>query len=327
MKRRQFISLLGGAAAWPLAARAQQPAKPVIGYLSARSAESDISMLSTFRRGLGETGFVEGRNVAIEYRYADGQYARLTALAADLVLRHVAAIVFVGAGSTTPDEVWRQIRASQIPVVFNTGQDPVRQGIVPSFDHPGGNMTGVATLITQLTAKNLGLLHDLVPSAKTIAVLIDPNNTAAPLTDAREATAALGLRMLVLNASTDSEIDAAFVELKQQAADAMLLTVSPFFLTRAKQLAALAARQSVPTIYFRREFAEAGGLMSYGYLVAESYRQMGIYAGRILKGEKPADLPVMQPTKFELVINLKTAKTLGLTIPPGVLAIADEVIE
>jgi putative ABC transport system substrate-binding protein len=328
MKRREFITLLGGAvAAMPLGARAQQ-ATPKLGYLSARSSESDKSMLAALRRGLAETGFVDGQNVTIEARFAEGQYSRLTALAADLALLHVAVIAFGGAGATTPEETWRQLRAGQIPVVFNSGSDPVRQGLVASLNRPGGNMTGVASLIDQITAKNLGLLHDLVPDAKVIAVLADPNNSAATsVADVRAAAAAVGLQTLALTAGTEEEIDAVFRGLKQKGADAVLLTVSPFFVTRAEQFTALAARERVPAMYFRREFADAGGLISYGNLMAEGYRQMGLYAGRILKGEKASDLPVVQPTKFELVINLKTAKALGLDIPPTLLAIADEVIE
>jgi len=301
---------------------------PVVAYLSSRSAESDVSMLVAFRRGLNETGYVEGRNLAIEYRFADGQYARLPALATDLIRRQVAVIVYAGAPSpSNPDAAWQQLRASQIPIVFNTGQDPVRAGLVASFNRPGGNITGISTLVNLLTGKSLGLLHELVPNARTIALLHSALSLNTAVNDARAATATLGLQLIVLNADTNSEIDSAFATLNQQRADAMVVATSPFFVTRAKQIAALVASHRLPAIYARREFAEAGGLMSYGYDVADGYRHMGIYAGRILKGDKPADLPVFQPTKFQFVINLKTAKTLRLEIPPTLLALADEVIE
>jgi putative tryptophan/tyrosine transport system substrate-binding protein len=327
MKRRQFITILGGAAAaWPLAARAQQPAMPVVGYLSGRSAESDASILVAFRRGLNETGYVEGRNLAIEYRFTDGQSDRMSGLLTELTRRQVAVIVI--SGGATGDAVVRQLRASQIPIVFNTGVDPVRSGLVASFSRPGGNITGIFSLISDLTGKKLGLLHELVPNAKTIALLLHPALTdEQQLIDAREATAKLGLQLNVLNANTDSEIDAAFATLNRQPADALVVAVSPFYVTRAKQIAALAAQYRVPAIYARREFAEAGGLMSYSYDVGDGYRQMGNYASRILKGTKPADLPVFQPTKFELVINLKTAKALGITVPTTLITISDELIE
>ena len=329
MRRRDFITLLGGAAASPLAARAQQqPAMPVIAYLSSRSAESDVSMLVAFRRGLNETGYVEGRNLAIEYRFADGQYARLPALATDLIRRQVAVIVYAGAPSpSNPDAAWQQLRASQIPIVFNTGQDPVRAGLVASFNRPGGNITGISTLVNLLTGKSLGLLHELVPNARTIALLHSAISLNTAVNDARAATATLGLQLIVLNADTNSEIDAAFATLNQQRADAMVVATSPFFVTRAKQIAALVASHRLPAIYARREFAEAGGLMSYGYDVGDGYRQMGNYAGRILKGDKAGDLPVFQPTKFELVINLKTAKALGVMVPTTLITISDELIE
>ena len=329
MRRRDFITLLGGAAASPLAARAQQqPAMPVIAYLSSRSAESDVSMLVAFRRGLNETGYVEGRNLAIEYRFADGQYARLPALATDLIRRQVAVIVYAGAPSpSNPDAAWQQLRASQIPIVFNTGQDPVRAGLVASFNRPGGNITGISTLVNLLTGKSLGLLHELVPNARTIALLNSAISLNTAVNDARAATATLGLQLIVLNADTNSEIDAAFATLNQQRADAMVVATSPFFVTRAKQIAALVASHRLPAIYARREFAEAGGLMSYGYDVGDGYRQMGNYAGRILKGDKAGDLPVFQPTKFELVLNLKTAKALGITVPTTLITISDELIE
>ena len=328
MRRRDFITLFGGAgAAWPLAARAQQPAMPVVAYLSSRSAESDASMLVAFRRGLNETGYVEGRNLAIEYRFADGQFARLPALATDLIRRQVVVIVYVGAvRPSNPDSAWQQLRASQIPIVFNTGQDPVRAGLVVSFNRPGGNITGISTLVNLLTGKSLGLLHELVPNARTIALLHSALSLNTAVNDARAATATLGLQLIVLNADTNSEIDAAFATLNQQRADAMVVATSPFFVTRAKQIAALVASHRLPAIYARREFAEAGGLMSYGYDVGDGYRQMGNYAGRILKGDKAGDLPVFQPTKFELVLNLKTAKALGITVPTTLITISDELI-
>src|SRR5262245_16813517 len=327
MKRRQFITLLGSAvASWPLPARAQQPALPVIGYLSGRTADSDASILVSVRRGLADVGYTEGRNVAIEYRFADGRYGRLSGQLTALTQRKVGVIVLA---LVTSEELLRQVRASPIPIVFSTGADPVRLGLVASMNRPGGNMTGVASLVGELSGKQLGLLHDLVPKAATIAALFDPSLVTSEnrLREARDAAAALGQKLLVLNARTVEEIDAQFASLDQEPADAMLITSSPFFVTRAGQIAALAARYRIPAIYARREFAEAGGLISYGADVAEGYREVGRYAGLILKGEKPADLPVIQPTKFELVINLKVAKALNLKIPPLVLAAADEVIE
>jgi putative ABC transport system substrate-binding protein len=322
--RRAFISLLSGAAAapslWPLAARAQQRAMPVIGYLSARTTDSDALMLVSVRRGLGDVGYVEGRNVAIEYRFADGRYDRLSGQLTDLTRRNVGVIVFTG----VPEELVQQVRASPIPIVF-TSPDPVRSGLVASINRPGGNVTGVMGLTAELSGKQLGLLHDLVPKAATIAVLVDP--PALALRDARDAAAVLGQKLLVLEAGTPDEIDARFASLDREPPDAMLVLASGFFLTRAGQIVALAARHRIPAIYTRREYAEAGGLMSYGSNVADRFREVGRYAGRILNGERPADLPVIQPTKFELVINLKAAKALNLTISPGVFAIADEVIE
>jgi len=294
---------------------------PMIGYLSPRSSESDVLMLDAFRRGLNDTGHIEGQNVAIEYRFTDGQSDRLLALATELTDRHVAVIVWAGVPVT--EEAIRFMRASQIPIVFETGVDPVRVGLVSSLNRPGGHMTGSSSLLEELTAKQLSLLLDLVPKAKKIAVL----GIALLENDAREAAATRGVNLLALRAATDGEIDAAFAAVDLRRPDALLVGTSFFFVTRAKQIAALAARHGVPAIYARREFAAAGGLMSYGHDVADGYRGIGKYTGRILKGEKPSDLPVFQPTKFEFVINLKTAKALGLEIPPGLLAIADEVIE
>jgi putative ABC transport system substrate-binding protein len=327
MRRREFMTLLGGAAAWPLAARAQQRALPVIGYLSARTADSDASMLVSVRRGLADVGYAEGRNVAIEYRFTDGRYDPLSAQLTDLTQRKVGVIVFVGA---LTEELLQQVRASPIPIVFSTGFDPVGIGLVASMNRPGGNVTGVSNLAAELSAKQLGLLHDLVPKAATIAVLVDPSvrsGESPALRDARDAAVALGQKLLVLEASTAEEIDAQFARLNKEPADAMLVTISPFFFTRVGQIVAFAARHRIPAIYMRREFAEAGGLMSYGINLPEGYREVGRYAGRILNGEKPADLPVIQPTKFELVVNLKAAKALNLEIPTLVRALADEVIE
>jgi putative ABC transport system substrate-binding protein len=326
LRRREFIAGLGGAAAWPLAARAQRPVMPVIGYLSGRTPDSDASLLVSLRRGLADVGYAEGRNVAIEYRFADGRYDRVSGQLTDLTQRKVGVIVLVG--SLANEELVQQVRASPIPIVVGAS-DPVRLGYVASMNRPGGNVTGIAALTGDLSGKQLGLLHDLVPKAATIAALVEPRQRVGfiALRDARDATAALGHKLLVLEASTADEIDAQFARLNQEPTDAMLVIPSPFFLTRARQIAALAGRHGIPAIYARREFAEAGGLMSYGSNVAEVYREGGRYAGRILNGEKPADLPVIQATKYEFVINLKAAKALGLTIPPGVFAIADEIIE
>jgi putative tryptophan/tyrosine transport system substrate-binding protein len=333
MRRREFIVGLGGTAAWPLTARAQrrQPAMPVIGYLSSRSSESDVAMLVAFRRGLNGAGYVEGQNVTIEYRFADGQYDRLLALGTDLIGRHVA-VIFFAAGSPEVGspyyEAWRLLRSSNIPIVFNGGgsPDPVRSGLVSSFNRPGGNITGIFPLNT-LMGKFLGLLHELVPDAKTIAVLANLQGNVQRRDEDRELAATLGVQLLFFTAGSEGEIDAAFAAMNQQRAEALVVITSPFFVTRAKLIASLAGRYRVPAIYPRREFAEAGGLMSYGYDVADGYRLLGGYAGRILKGEKAGDLPVFQPTKFELVINLKTAKAIGFEIPVKVLALADEVIE
>ena len=326
MRRRDFITLLGGGAAWPLAARAQQAAAPAIGYLSMRSAESDVPMLAAFRQGLNEMGFVEGKNVGIEYRYGGGQYDRLPALAEDLVRRQVAVIVTGGGG---PAALAAKAATVKVPVVFNVGEDPVRAGLVASLNRPGGNLTGVTSLLEQLGAKQLGLVRELVPKAAAIAMLVNPNDTWAEtqITNTEAAARAVRQELIVLKAGTEDDIDAVFTTLVRRRAGALLVAASPLFVTRANHVIALVARHAVPAIYFRREMADAGGLMSYGSSTAEVYGQMGIYAGKILNGTKPADLPVMQPTKFELILNLKTAKALGLTFPPRLLAIADEVIE
>jgi len=325
MKRRDFMALVGGAVAWPFAVRAQA-SMPVIGYLSVRSAESDVPMLTAFRRGLNDTGYVVGKNVVIESRFAGGQRDRLQVLAGDLVRRQVDVIATGGGESAA---LAAKAATANIPIVFNAGGDPVHFGLVTSLNRPGGNITGVAALLSELVAKKLGLLRELVPKADAIAVLVDPTDpsAASQISETQQAAHALGQQLLLLRASTDEEIDAAFAMLIQQHAAALLVNASPFFVTRAEHLIGLSARLTLPTIYFRREMADAGGLMSYGSSTTEMYGQMGVYVGRILKGEKPADLPVLQPTKFEFVINMKTAKALGLTIPPGILAIADEVIE
>jgi putative tryptophan/tyrosine transport system substrate-binding protein len=326
VKRREFITLLGGAAAaWPLAARAQQPAMPVIGYLSARSPEDTAHLVPAFRQGLGEGGFVEGQNVTIEYRWALGQVDRLPALAAELAGRPVAVIVTTGGESAA---LAAKAATSTIPIVFSMG-DPVKAGLAASYNRPGGNATGINILSDTLESKRLGLLRELVPQAVTIGFLLNPNFPSAESQskDVQEAARAIGLQIHVLRANTDREIEAAFETIAQHRIAAVAVASSPFFDTRRDKLVALAARHSVPTIYQFREFVAAGGLVSYGIDPIDAYRQVGVYAGRILKGAKPADLPVLQPTKFELVINLKTAKALGLDVPLHLQQLADEVIE
>ena len=329
MKRREFITLFGGAAVvWPLAARAQQPAMPVIGYFSGRSPVTDGPMLSAFRQGFSETGFVEGRNVAIEFRWAEGRYERLPELVHDLVRRKVAVIVTSGGEASAQAA---KAATSTIPIVFNTGGDPVEAGLVASFSRPGGNLTGVSSVTTTLMPKQFGLLSELAPKAVLIGVLVSPENLGAMaeshIAEIMSAGRAVGRQAIILKASTDVDIDVAFEALIQGRVQALLVTSGPLFVTRMDRLVAFAARHALPAMYFRRELVDAGGLVSYGSSTAEGYRQMGIYAGRILKGEKPSELPVVQPTRFELVINLRTAKLLGLDIPQSVLAQADEVIE
>jgi putative ABC transport system substrate-binding protein len=326
MRRREFITLLGGAAAFPLAAQAQQMAMPVIGYLSSRSPDDTRHLVSAFLRGLNEAGYVEGQNVTIEYRWALGHYDRLPALAVELVRRPVAVIATTGG---EPAALAAKAATSTIPIVFLIGGDPVALGLVASYNRPGGNATGMNILTATLEAKRLGLLHALVPKATTIGVLLNPKFQPADnqLRDLQQAAPSIGLQIHVLRASTDNELDVAFETVTQQHIAALAITADPFFDTRRDKLVALAASHAVPTVYQFREYAAAGGLMSYGNDSFDSYRQAGVYTGRILKGANPADLPVMQPTKFEFVINLKTAKTLGLAFPSGLLSIADEVIE
>jgi putative tryptophan/tyrosine transport system substrate-binding protein len=327
VNRRDFITLLGGAAAaWPLAARAQRPKVPVIGVLEIQSANGWQHYLDAFRQGLNENGFVEGQNVAIEYRWAENDDSRLPALAADLVRRQVSVIAATGGGTAS-----RVAKAATttIPIVFLLGGDPVALGLVASLNRPGGNVTGFTNITQGLVAKRLGLLHELVPNTTTIAVLIPSGgpNYNGNVRDLQDGARTLGLQLAFINVNNDDEMDAAFPSLLQQKAGAVLLTDATLFNSRREKLAGLAARYRVPAMYTFPEFAAAGGLMSYATSLTDAYRQIGIYTGRILKGDKPADLPVLQPTKFELVINLKTAKTLGLTVPDTLLALADEVIE
>jgi putative tryptophan/tyrosine transport system substrate-binding protein len=325
VKRREFITLVGGAAAWPVAARAQQPALPVIGFLGSSAPVDRARYLTAFRQGLREPGYVEGQNVAIEYRWAQEEADRLPDLAADLVRRQVTVI----AAHDTPSSIVAKAATTTIPIVFASGGDPVKLGLVASLNRPGGNVTGVSFISLALGAKHLGLLHELQPGATRVGVLIDPNFPLIEsfVSDVRAAASSIRKQIEVLEAPTGPDIDTVFASLAQKPIDALLVSPSPFLNNRRVQLVTLATYHRVPAIYSWREAAEAGGLMSYGTSLSDAYRQAGVYTGRILKGEKPADLPVMQSVKFEFVINLNTARAFGLSFPPGLLAIADEVIE
>jgi putative tryptophan/tyrosine transport system substrate-binding protein len=327
LKRREFITLLGGAAAWPLAARAQQPARPVIGVLNPQSPDGHAGRLRGFRQGLKDTGYVEGENLAIEYRWAEGQFDRLPALAAELVRRQVSVIAATG-GPASP--MAAKAATTTIPIVFIAAEEPVRLGLVASLARPGGNLTGINFLNNELVAKRLELLRELVPSASRVAVLVNPANAISAETTLREAQAvarAMGLQVQVLNASSSREINTAFASLGRERPDAPFVGGDGFFNSRFVQLVNLASRHAVPATYADRLMAEAGGLMSYGSDIADAWRQVGVYAGRILKGAKPAELPVVQASKFELVINAETARMLGIAVPASLLAIADQVIE
>jgi putative tryptophan/tyrosine transport system substrate-binding protein len=326
MRRREFITLLGGAAAaWPLAAHAQQPAMPVIGFLASQSRTFADVVLPAFRQGLKDNGYVEGENVAIEYRWAENQIDRLPALAADLVRRRVALIV----AGAPPAALAAKAATPTIPIVFGVGDDPVKIGLVTSLARPGGNLTGINFFSSELAAKRMELLREMVPAAARVAVLGDPTFTLTEshVRDAETAARAMGLQIQVLSASTSREINAAFANFVRERPDVLYVGTSPFFIGRRVQLTQLATRHAVPAIDSGRQYTEAGGLMSYGTSLTDAFRQMGVYTGRILKGVKPADLPVIQSTKFELVINAETARILGLEIPPSLLARADEVIE
>ena len=326
MRRRQFLHALGGAAAWPLAARAQQQAMPVIGFMSSRSPEDSAYLVAAFRGGLAELGFVDGQNIAIEYRWGLGQYDRMPALAADLVNRHVAVLVGVGGDISA---VAAKRATSTIPIVFGLGSDPIKAGLVESLNRPGGNATGFTLLTNELEAKRIGMLHDLLPGAAVIGALLNPNFPPAvgQLELLEAASRAINQKIYVLKASNDTELDTAFAAFVQQKVGALLVAADPYFDTRRDRFIAFAEKNRLPTMYQFRDYAVAGGLISYGPNITDMYRQAGVYTGQILKGARPADLPVLQPTKFEFVINLKTAKALGLTIPAGLISYADEVIE
>ena len=327
MKRRTFVAGLGSAAAWPVVARAQPKQMPVVGFIAAESSDRNADLPAAFRRGLNEAGFIEGRDVAIEYRWANLQLDRLPSLAADLVRRQVAVIAATGSVATA---LAAKQATTTIPIVFNIGVDPVKEGLVAAFNKPGGNITGITSVNNQLGTKWVGLMHELLPNAMRFAVLADPKdpmNVVAMITDMQRGAAALGLQLEVLYASTSSELQTSIADVTQKQAAALMITPSALFLDQRAQIATLASRDGVPAIYANRNFPAAGGLMSYGSNWTDTFRQSGIYCGRILRGEKPSNLPVMQPTQFELVINLKTAKALGITIPETMLATADEVIQ
>jgi ABC-type uncharacterized transport system substrate-binding protein len=326
MRRREVIAFLGGAAAWPLAARAQQPAMPVVGFVRDGSADTNMRYAAAFRKGLNEAGFVEGQNVTVEYHWLEGHYDRLPALMADLVRRQVAVLATPG---NIPSLAAKAATAT-IPIVFGVGDDPVQFGLVASLARPGGNATGVNFFSQEVAAKRLRLLHDLVPKAVRIAVLINPANTTttdSTLLAVQQAAPPIGLQVQILNATTIGEIDEAFATLARERADALFVNGDAFFTNRAVQFATLTAINKIPATYSNRDYVTVGGLMSYGTDLADSFHQVGVYTGSILKGAKPADLPVLQSTKFEFVINLQTARALGIEVPPGVLSIADEVIE
>jgi putative ABC transport system substrate-binding protein len=326
MQRREFITLLGSAAVMPVVARAQQPAMPIVGFVSPRSPDESARLGAAFRKALNETGYIEGQNVTVEYHWLEGQYDRLPALMADLVRRRVAVIAMPAFTAAAPAA---KAATTTIPIVFGVAEDPVKMGLVASLARPGGNATGINFLASEVVAKRLGLLHDLVPKAVRVAVLINPANATTAettLRDIPEAARVLGLQITVLNASTSREIEAAFATLVRDRADALFVAPDGFFSSRRVQFATLAAHHRVPAAYFLREFVEVGGLISYGFDILDVFRQVGAYTGQILKGAKPADLPVLQSTKFEFVINLQTARALGLELPPTLLAAA-EVIE
>jgi putative ABC transport system substrate-binding protein len=326
IRRRELVGALGAAAAWPVAARAQQPAMPVVGFLGGPSAAPYARYVAAVHQGLKEVGYVEHQNVAMEYRWADGQYDRLPAMASDLVSRRVAVIVPIGGAPAT---LAAKAATSTIPIVFNLGADPIRLGLVSNLNRPGGNITGIAMMTLEIETKRLELLHELAPGSISIAILLNPSNAQAQSQE-REAQAAariIGRQVLVLKASTEHEIVDAFATLARERAGALLVGGDTFFTSQVTLLAVLTAHYSIPTIYPFKSYVDAGGLMSYGSSLLDAYRQTGVYAGRVLKGEKPADLPIVQPTKFELVINLKIAKAVGIAIPPMLLARADEVIE
>jgi putative ABC transport system substrate-binding protein len=327
MRRRQFIAGLAGAVAWPVAVRAQQAAVPVIGLVSGSSADASASSVAAFRKGLGESGYVEGQNVMVEYHWFEGQYDRLPALMADLVRRRVAVIA---TPSSAPASIAAKAATATIPIVFGVGEDPVKLGLVASLARPGGNATGINAFYAEVLAKRLGLLHQLVPKAVRVAVLVNPaaaTNAETTFREVQEAARTIRLQIQVLNASTSREIDAAFVTLARERPDALFVAPDSFFTNRAVQLATLAARDRLPAAYANRIPVVVGGLMSYGTDIADRYRQTGVYTGKILNGAKPADLPVVQSIRFEFVINLQTARALGIEVPPTLLAIADEVIE